>query len=258
MHTYLEAKNLNLSIPIFDAARSFRSSLFKCCVGGQIIKNNQDPSSVVSVRALDNINFRLESGDRLGLIGHNGSGKTSLLRVLAGIYFPDSGVIHHNVKITSLFNINIGIDGDDTGLENIFNIGLYLGISKKEILKKKDEIIEFSGLKDFIYLPVRVYSTGMLLRLSFAIVTILEPKILLMDEGFGTGDVDFTQKAKYKLEEFYKNVDILIMASHSDELIKKLCNKALLLENGKIKAYGKVEEVFDVYYKKNKQAVTII
>ena len=180
------------------------------------------------------------------------------MRVLAGIYFPDSGVIHHNVKITSLFNINIGIDGDDTGLENIFNIGLYLGISKKEILKKKDEIIEFSGLKDFIYLPVRVYSTGMLLRLSFAIVTILEPKILLMDEGFGTGDVDFTQKAKYKLEEFYKNVDILIMASHSDELIKKLCNKALLLENGKIKAYGKVEEVFDVYYKKNKQAVTII
>lgn len=252
MNTYLEAKNLTLNIPIFDTNRSFRHSLFKHCVGGQIIKNNDARNSTVNVRALDNINFRLESGDRLGLVGHNGSGKTSLLRVLAGIYFPENfSIINHNGKITSLFNISIGIDGDDTGLENIFTMGMYLGISKKEILMKQDEIIEFSGLSDFINLPVRVYSAGMLLRLSFAVVTMLEPKILLMDEGFGTGDLDFTKKAQLKLEDFYKNVEILIMASHSDELIKKLCNKALLLENGKMKAYGDVEKVLDIYHNKS-------
>ena len=243
---YLEAKNITLDIPVFDVSRSFRQSLIKYYVGGKI----SNSTSVVTVRALENINFSLQSGDRLGLIGHNGSGKTSLLRVLAGVYRSFCGELKYHGKITPLFNPSIGVDADDTGLDNIFTIGMYLGMSKQEIDSKKEEIISFSGLGDFVHLPVRTYSCGMLLRLGFSIATSLEPQILLMDEGFGTGDTEFTEKAQMRLESFYKKLDILIMASHSDDLIRKLCNKVLLLERGKIKAYGNVDEVLNIYQSK--------
>ena len=246
---YLEAKNITLDIPIFDVSRSFRKSLMmKYYVGGKISKNDSNATSMVNIRALENITFRLQSGDRLGLIGHNGSGKTSLLRVLAGVYRSFYGNLRYYGKITTLFNPSIGVDADDTGLDNIFTIGMYLGMSKQEIENKKEEIIYFSGLGDFIHLPVRTYSCGMILRLSFSIATCLEPQILLMDEGIGTGDMEFTEKAQVRLESFYNKLDILVMASHSDDLIRRLCNKVLLLENGKIKAYGGVEEVLSIYH----------
>lgn len=244
---YLEAKNITVDIPVFDVSRSFRQSLIKYYVGGKI----SNSTSVVTVRALENINFSLQSGDRLGLIGHNGSGKTSLLRVLAGVYRSFYGELKYHGKITPLFNPSIGVDADDTGLDNIFTIGMYLGMSRQDIESKKEEIISFSGLGDFVHLPVRTYSCGMLLRLGFSIATSLEPQILLMDEGFGTGDTEFTEKAQMRLESFYKKLDILIMASHSDDLIRKLCNKLLLLENGKIKAYGNVDEVLNIYHGNN-------
>lgn len=248
MSTYLEIQNVTLDIPIFDVSRSFRASLIGHLIGGKINKDNNSKKSIVNVRALDNISFRLESGDRLGLIGKNGAGKTSLLRLLAGVYLPLSGNIKCNSKITPLFNTSIGIDADDTGLENIFTMSMYLGMTKQEIKNKTQEIIDFSGLHDFINLPVRVYSAGMLLRLCFAIITALEPKILLMDEGIGAGDHEFAKKTENRLKTFYKNIDILVLASHSDQLIKDLCNKAVLLQNGKITAYGKVDEVLSLYY----------
>lgn len=244
MDVYLEIKNVSLHIPIFDVNRSFRRSLIKYYVGGNIKQNN---SKNINITALENISFRLESGDRLGLIGHNGSGKTSLLRLLAGVYKPIIGQLNYSGKITSLFNPAIGLEMDDTGLENIFTIGMYLGMNKLELETKKEDIITFSGLGDFIHLPVRTYSSGMLLRLSFSIATSLQPQILLMDEGFGTGDSQFTESAQKRLESFYNKIDILVMASHSEDLITRLCNKVLLLEHGKIKAYGKVREVFNMY-----------
>jgi len=246
MEIFLEASNITLDVPIFDVDKSFRKSIINYCTGGQIMvdptKNRQ-----VNVRALENVNFQLVSGDRLGLIGHNGAGKTSLLRILAKVYSPSKGHLTSNGKVTSLFNMSIGLELDDTGIENISTVGMYLGMTPKEIENKRAEIIEFSDLGDFIHLPIRTYSSGMQLRLSFAIATALEPEILLLDEGISAGDALFAEKAKTRIDEFYKRLNILVIASHSDTLIKKLCNKALLLEHGKVKAYGNVDDVLETY-----------
>jgi len=247
MNTFIELKKINLDIPVYDARRSFRISTFQYLTGGQIMQNKTN-NKLTSIRALDNISFRLEKGDRLGLIGHNGSGKTTLLRVLAGTYKPLAGTIQCKGKITPLFNIAVGMDLDDTGEENIATVGMYLGMTKKEIEDRKEEIIEFSELGDFINLPVRTYSAGMQVRLSFAIATALKPEILLLDEGIGAGDAQFAEKAKARLEEFYRGLDILVIATHSDALIRQLCNKALLLEHGKIKTYGAVDAVLEAYH----------
>lgn len=243
--SFIELKNVTMDIPIFDARRSFRSTIANKYIGGNI--KNYDNTSGVAVRALENINFRLEDGDRLGLVGHNGSGKTTLLRVLGRIYKPLQGRMSYQGRITSLFNISPGIEMDDTGVDNIRTIGQYLGMPQAEIQEKMAEIIEFSELGDFIHLPIRTYSSGMLTRLSFGVATALNPDILLMDEGIGAGDENFAKKAKERLDNFYKQINILVIASHSRQLIKDICNKAILLEHGKIVAAGGVDEVFDRY-----------
>jgi ABC-type polysaccharide/polyol phosphate transport system ATPase subunit len=229
---------------VFDSSRSLRKLAYNR-LGGNIQKTT---SKHVCVRALDNVSFSLQEGDRLGLIGHNGAGKTTLLNVLSGIYLPHIGRVETIGKVTPLFNVSLGLDIDETGYENIFTIGMYYGLSKQAIHAKKDEIIEFSELGDYIYLPARTYSSGMLLRLSFAIVTSLDPDILIMDEGIGVGDASFAKRAAEKLQQFYNKIGIIIIASHSDDLIKRMCNKALLLEHGKMIKLGSVDEVMDVYH----------
>ncbi len=246
MKIYIELHNVSVEIPIFDASRSFRASLVGR-LGGEISRNKEKK---VCVNALRDISFALKTGDRVGLIGHNGAGKTTLLRLLAHIYRPTAGRYICRGKVTSLFNINLGMDPDDTGIENIRTIGMFLGMTKQQIAEKQDEIIEFTELGDFIHLPLRTYSSGMMTRLSFALVTALQPDILLMDEGIGAGDASFAEKAEKRLESFYGGINTLILASHSDALIKKLCNKALLLEHGSLKAFGDVEEVLSVYKSK--------
>lgn len=245
MNSFLELKNVTMDIPIFDASRSFRSTIANKYIGGKINSNNS--SKEVSIRALENINFKLSDGDRLGLVGHNGSGKTTLLRILGRIYKPIQGEMSYRGRITSLFNISPGIEMDDTGIDNIRTIGQYLGMTPKEIKSNMDEIIDFTELGDYIHLPIRTYSSGMLTRLSFGVATSLNPDILLMDEGIGAGDESFTKKAKERLDNFYKQINILVIASHSRQLIKDICNKAMLLEHGKITAYADVDTVFDKY-----------
>ncbi len=244
MENLIELNHVSVEIPIFDATRSFRSSLANR-LGGEIGRTD---TKKVCVRALQNISFSLSPGDRLGLIGHNGAGKTTLLRLLAHIYKPTHGQYRCRGKITSLFNITLGMDLDDSGLDNIKMIGMFLGMSKQELKEKRDEIIEFSELGDYINLPLRTYSSGMLARLSFALATALEPDILLMDEGIGAGDANFADKAEKRLTDFYQKISTLIIASHADAIIKKLCNKALLLEHGHIKAFGDVNEVISIYH----------
>jgi lipopolysaccharide transport system ATP-binding protein len=167
--------------------------------------------------------------------------------LLAQVYKPSRGRYISQGKITSLLNINLGMDLDDTGLENIRNIGMFLGMSKQEIMSKRDDVIEFSELGDYIHLPLRTYSAGMLTRLSFALATAVEKDILLMDEGIGAGDAAFADKAQKRLNGFYKDIGILVIASHADGLIKQLCNKAILLEHGRVKAYGEVDAVLEAY-----------
>ncbi|MDP3561065.1 MAG: ABC transporter ATP-binding protein [Legionellaceae bacterium] len=241
---YLDVRNVTVDIPVFDSSRSLRKSLYNR-LGGTI---KQTTGKHVCVRALDNISFRLEEGDRVGLVGHNGAGKSTLLNVLAGIYLPHTGSIKTSGKVTPLFNISLGLDIDDTGYENIYTIGMYLGLTRQIIDSKRDDIIAFSELGDFIHLPARTYSSGMLLRLSFAIVTSLETDILLMDEGIGVGDANFAKKATERLESFYEKIGILVIASHSDDLIKKMCNKAILLEHGKIIKIGPVNDILEMYH----------
>lgn len=241
---YIEVKNVTIDIPVFDSNRSLKRDLYCRYLGGGIKKTS---NKHICIRALEDVSFRLEEGDRLGLIGHNGAGKSTLLNVLAGIYIPHAGSISINGKVTPLFNTSLGLDIDDTGYENIYTIGMYYGLNKKEIDKRKDEIIAFSELGDFIYLPARTYSSGMLLRLSFAIVTSMKPDILVMDEGLGVGDAKFAQKAEGRLKSFYTNLSILVVASHSNELIKNMCNKAILLEHGKLLKFGNTEEILDLY-----------
>lgn len=245
MSAFLEVQNLTLDIPIYNVSRSFRASLFNRFTGGVIQKQNS--SKHVQVRALHDINFRLEAGDRLGLIGHNGAGKTTLLRVLAEIYKPLMGTYRYQGKITSLFNMSLGLDLDDTGVDNIYTIGMHLGMTTKEINEKKDEIIEFSELCDYVHLPVRVYSAGMQTRLSFAIATSMDPDILLLDEGIGAGDANFAEKARKRIAEFYSRTNIMVIASHGHDLIRSMCNKAILLEHGKQITLGSVDEVIDLY-----------
>ena len=244
MNTFLEVDSLTLDIPIYNASRSFRSVLANR-LGGVINRNQK--SGLVSVRALDNVSFRLEHGDRLALIGHNGAGKTTLLRLLAGVYKPLVGMYRYSGRITPLFNISIGLDLDDTGFENILTMGMYLGMSKHEIRSKREEIIQFSELGDYIHLPVRTYSEGMMMRLSFATATSMDPDILLMDEGIGAGDLNFAEKAQARLENFYSRMNILVIASHAESLVRRLCNKALLLKHGKVVASGSVDDVMTLY-----------
>ncbi len=240
----IKVENLSLSIPIVGQDRSFRSALRNKYIGGEI---SQQGNAMVTVNALKNINLSLYSGDRLALVGHNGAGKSTLLYVLAGIYKPLLGTIYCNGQVTPLFNQAPGMDKDDTGIENIKTICTYFGVPKHEIPKRIPEIVKFSELEEFIHLPVRTYSSGMAARLCFAIATSLQPDILLLDEGISVGDQRFAHKAHARLQAFYNKIEVLVCASHSNELLRELCNKAVWLEHGSIKAYGEINEILDQY-----------
>ena len=232
MGVSITANNIAVDFPIYNSPhRSLKKNLMKLATGGRI---SSDAGGGVSVRALDGVSFELSEGERLGLTGHNGSGKSTLLRVLAGVYEPTEGTLDVRGRIASLLDISIGLDSDSSGLENILLRGLLLGLSKEEIRRKTDEIIEFSELGDFIELPVRTYSSGMSMRLSFSIATCVDADILLMDEWLSVGDSDFVKKAEDRLKSLVRKTPILVMASHSPEILKEVCTKVIRLESGRI------------------------
>lgn len=239
----ISLKDVSLDIPILDANRSFRSALFSGYTGGRVNVENRK----VNVRALENVSLEIKPGDRLGIVGHNGAGKTTLLRVLAGIFEPTSGTVTREGKITALFNASIGMDMDETGRENIYNLGLYMGMSPAEIQEKADEIIDFCELGDFISLPVRTYSSGMVVRLGFAVATALEPEIMLMDEGIGAGDARFAEKARERLNKFYGRLQTMVLASHSESFIREMCTTGILLEHGQLVYAGDIDSVMKFY-----------
>ena len=196
------------------------------------------------------LTLTLPAGRVCGLIGHNGSGKTTLLRVLSGVYHPVSGSISIDGRCTSLINISLGIDPEATGRQNIALRGALLGFSKGELQSRMQEIEEFSELGDFLNMPVRIYSTGMQLRLAFSISTVLQPEILLMDEWLATGDEGFKSKANARLRELVDKTDILVIASHSKALLMENCNRILWLDHGKVKMDGAPDDVLKSYFGK--------
>ena len=211
-------------------------------------KLRADESGHVVVRALQNLSFEFSDGDRVGLIGQNGAGKSTLLRVLSGVYQPTHGTVASQGHVASLIDISLGIDHEATGRENILLRGALLGFSKTEIETKLDEIIAFSELSEFIDMPVRTYSSGMHLRLAFAVSTVIRPEILLMDEWLSVGDDRFQHKAEARLTELVEATKILVIASHSRDLIQHLCNRVIWLEQGSIKIDGPPDEVCSAYF----------
>lgn len=247
--TKIICQDLQLAYPIYNIdGRSFKRCLTSIATGGTFI--NED-SNVVKVNALNRISFHLNEGDRLGLVGHNGAGKSTLLRVLAGVYEPENGTVYVNGKVASLLNVNVGMQPTLTGYENIYIRGLFLGLSKPEIEIITKDIEEFTELGKYLAMPVKTYSTGMLVRLAFGLSTAVASDILLLDEIIGTGDMYFINKAKTRLNNLINQAKILILASHMNDTLRQFCTQALWLEQGQIKQMGPIEEVLSAYENTN-------
>lgn len=202
----------------------------------------------VVVDGLSDVNLEIESGERVGLVGHNGAGKTTMLRTLAGIYRPTTGTASIDGNVVSLININLGIDPEATGTENIYLRASMMGMSKREVDQQFDEIAKFTGLGDFLDMPLRTYSSGMQLRLAFAISTSISPQILIMDEWLSTGDKEFRERADARLSDIVSKTRILILASHSRGLLEKNCSRVIWLEHGRIKMDGPAKNVIPCYF----------
>lgn len=251
----IKFNEVGIDFPIFDAAsRSIKKNFMNFATGGKVGESN----GKVVVSALNNLNFEINDGERIGLIGHNGAGKTTLLRMFSRVYHPTTGTATIKGDIGSLISISLGINPEFTGRENIYIRGALLGLRKKEIDGKIDEIIDFTELGDFIDMPVRTYSSGMQMRLGFSVSTIFTPEILLMDEWLSVGDESFKEKAEMRLSNIINATKILILASHSYELMAKVCTRILWLEHGTVKMDGKPEDVLPLYFKNNVQKADLV
>ena len=240
----IKLENLSLAYPIFGSnARSLKSSLINVATGGKLKKIHGS----MMVEALQGLTFELNSGDRLGLIGHNGAGKTTLLKVLGQIYTPSEGKLHIEGKTNALFDIAMGFDVEATGYENIALRGLLLGLSKREIAALIPIVEEFAELGEFIKMPIKTYSSGMIVRLAFGIISNTPAEILLIDEAVNVGDTNFREKAKHRLTQLIHQSDILVLSTHELEIMQQFCNKVLWLEHGKVKKLGPTHEILKEY-----------
>ena len=243
----IELANVSVDFPIYNSStRSLKKRLMVTNVGGDL-DAGQGSSRVSVVHALTDVDLTLRHGDRIGLVGHNGAGKTTLLRVLAGIYEPCAGRVTVSGSVVPLFDITLGMDPESTGYENIVLRGLFLGLTRRQINDRMDDIAEFTELGDFLSVPIRTYSTGMQMRLAFAVATSIDPDILLMDEGIGAGDAAFLEKASVRLDEFTNKAAITVLASHSEKLVSKMCDTVILMDHGRVKQVGPTEQVLAVY-----------
>lgn len=234
----IELNQVSLAYPIYSIrAQSLRNTIADLAVGGKLLRDGRD---VIHVGALNNVSFSLSDGDRLGLVGHNGAGKTTLLKVLAGVYEPDKGLVQVNGRISSMIDVGLGVDDSLTGRENLINMGRIRGYTTKQIMTKMADIIEFTELGQFIDLPLKTYSAGMMTRLIFGVATSLDPEILLMDEWIGAGDKGFFDKATARLNDILTRSRVIVLASHNWNLISELCNKLLVLDGGSQVYFGDI------------------
>jgi lipopolysaccharide transport system ATP-binding protein len=244
--TEIVLDNAGVEFALYTGKRqSIRSALISTATGGQLA---HDPAGRVVVQALYNVSLRITEGERVGLLGGNGAGKSTLLRVVSGVYRPTSGTATVTGTVGTLIDISLGINPEATGRQNIFFRGAMLGISNKDIRARFDDIVKFSELGEFIEAPVRTYSSGMQLRLAFAVSTILTPEILVMDEWLAVGDRGFREKAEERLQQVVSATRILVIASHSRELLEETCTRGVLLEKGEVVKDGPILEVTEQYF----------
>jgi ABC-2 type transport system ATP-binding protein/lipopolysaccharide transport system ATP-binding protein len=251
----MKATNLSVEFPIYDASsRSLRHALMltpianmvrgSSHVGGTITAGQ---SGTVVVRALNDLSFEVQKGERIGLIGHNGAGKTTLLRAMAGIYEPTTGTLETAGRIMPLFNLTEGMLPDATGREFIRVRGVLLGLEPHEIVNLAAEVVEFCELGGYIDMPVRTYSSGMLVRLAFALATSVTSEILLFDELIGAGDARFLKRAETRLEHFVNQSSIIVLATHNHNVVSEWCNRVFLMEHGDLIYDGSVEDGLKFY-----------
>lgn len=228
----IQAVDATLDYPVYtNTSRSVKNVVLQATTGGRIA---HEAGKKAYVRSLDGISFRIEPGERVGLIGHNGSGKSTLLRALAGVYTPTSGTLQVRGRVVSLLDINLGMDPDATGYENIMLRGIIMGLTPAQVRAKMDEIAEFTDLGEYLDMPLRSYSSGMQMRLAFTIATGVEADILLMDEWLAVGDAAFQAKAAKRLNDFISRAAILVIATHSMDLLHSVCNRVIELNHGRI------------------------
>ncbi|MGE0419963.1 MAG: ABC transporter ATP-binding protein [Acetobacteraceae bacterium] len=249
MHQRPEARidvdGITVLFPLYHGSARSLKKMVVAAASGRLAKDQQHR---VVVQALRNINLHLGRGDRLGLIGSNGAGKTTLLRVLAGIYEPVAGRITVQGSLNALLDPTLGMNMELTGRENIQLRGLYNGLPKSALPRLEDDVAEFAELGDFLNLPVRIYSAGMVVRLGFALATAIRPQILLMDEWFLAGDASFLERARVRLEEMVRGADILVLSSHQSDIVRAWCTRVLWLDQGQVVADGPAGEVLDRYH----------
>ena len=241
----ISVRDAGIDIPVFGAGgHSLKVSLLRKAVGGRFLQTGNN----LTVKALSNINLEARDGSRIGLVGHNGAGKTTLLRLLAGVYPPTTGRVRIEGRVSPMFDIALGMSPDATGVENIKVCGALWGLSAEEISAGINDVIEFTELGEYIKVPVRTYSAGMMLRLSFAIATLRRPEILLLDEVIGVGDSAFQSKAKDRLTKIIDKSQIVVVSSHSVPIIKDLCDTCIWLDKGQIAGRGSVDDVLKAYH----------
>lgn len=233
-----------LDYPVYgQEPRLFTKKMLSLASAGRLVRS----SKVSYVRSVEDLTLSVTSGQRVGLIGNNGAGKTSILKLVSGIYAPSSGVINVDGAINPILGSGYGLDEEATGYENIILGGVTLGRTVKEMKELTKQIAEFTELGSFLDMPFKTYSAGMKTRLAFGITTSFSADILVVDEGIGAGDKDFNAKAQKRLSEFMNNAKILLLASHSNDLIKQFCTHVLVMKGGKNVFFGSVEDGFNYY-----------
>lgn len=240
---YLRASHVSIDFPLHAKTALTTPASTTGKLGGVV----QISGGRQRVLALDDVSFELEQGDRLAIVGHNGAGKSTLLRALAGIYHPRRGRVECDKPVTGLFNISLGFRLEASGYRNIMLKGLIAGKSRLEIEAALPEIVEFTELGPYLHMPLRTYSQGMAMRLAFAIATAFSSEILLMDEWIGAGDAHFREKVVTRMNSFVESAHIVVIASHSSALLKRVANKALWLESGRVREFGPVEALISSY-----------
>ncbi|MBP2475379.1 ABC-2 type transport system ATP-binding protein [Crossiella equi] len=239
----IDVQNAWVEFPIFDAkTRSLKKAVLGKA-GGKIGGEGKVPV----IEALRDVTISLQHGDRVALVGHNGAGKSTLLRLLSGIYEPTRGTSKIVGKVAPVFDLGVGMDPEISGYDNIIIRGLFLGMTRKQMEARIDDIAEFSELGNYLSMPLRTYSTGMRVRLALGVVTSIDPEILLLDEGIGAVDAAFLDKARDRLNDLVKRSGMLVFASHSDEFLKSLCSTAIWVDHGQVREHGPLRQVLTSY-----------
>ena len=248
----------NIAIELRNVSLSFK-------IGNDKIDNlkeyiirtlNRTKEKKTIFKATDDVSFKIYKGEKVGILGFNGAGKSTLLKIISGVYTPDEGEVIINGNIAPLLSLGAGFDKNYSGRENIFLNGAILGYDEQFLRSKYDEILEFSELGEFINLPVKNYSSGMLSKLGFSIATIVDPDILILDEVLGVGDINFRKKSKEKLQSLMESNTTVLLVSHSIKEIRNICDKAIWIEKGRVVDIGEVNDICDKYEEAAKKAST--